>query len=208
MKQNKFIFGITGGSGTGKTTVSGIFKKLGAEVIDCDLVSRIVTDKDSPCLYELCEKFGREIINEDGTLNRRLLGEFVFSDSDKLRLLGEITHKYIYEYITDAISKSDAGIIGIDGAVIIGSPVEELCEAMVSVLSEHEKRVERIVLRDDLTEATARARINSQKIDNFYLEKSDFVLYNNSTLEILENNVREVWEKLNAEKRKKDAAVL
>ena len=71
MMQNKFILGITGGSGTGKSTVSEILRSLGVEVVDCDLVARAVTEKSMPCLLELESEFGSSIIGEDGTLRRR-----------------------------------------------------------------------------------------------------------------------------------------
>lgn len=208
MRQNKFIFGITGGSGTGKTTVSKIFEELGAEVIDCDKVSRIVTAVGGECLRELESEFGRGIINKDGTLNRRLLGEIVFSDPVKLKILNAVTHKYIYEYVADLIERSSSAIIGIDGAVIIGSDVEKLCCAMVSVLSDREKRVFRIMERDGISKNMAEDRISSQKIDNFYIEKSDYLIYNNNTLSMLKSEVKEVWIKLNEEKRKRVQAVL
>lgn len=89
------IFGITGGSGSGKTLASSMFAELGIEIIDADAVSREVTNKGSKCLNELVEYFGNEILQTDGTLNRRHLASIAFSDVEKTKMLNTITHKYI-----------------------------------------------------------------------------------------------------------------
>jgi len=196
MMQNKYIFGLTGGSGCGKTTVGEEFKKLGADIVDCDIIARNITKKGSKCLFELAEAFGGDIIDEAGNLKRKALGDIVFSDKNKLQMLNDITHKYICDDCLKMIEQSKRSIIGIDGAVIIGSAVEKLCKSMVSVVSGNEIRQKRIMLRDEITEKQASERINSQKSNTFYIENSDFVIYNNSTREEVEASVREVWEKL------------
>ena len=89
------VFGITGGSGSGKTTVSDIFRRLGAEIIDTDKIARSVTEKGSECLKELADAFGNGIILPDGSLDRRRLASIAFADKEKTALLSEITHKYI-----------------------------------------------------------------------------------------------------------------
>lgn len=210
MMQNKLIFGLTGGSGCGKTTVGEILTGLGADIIDCDLIARNVTEKGSRCLSELVKEFGNCILDEEGCLKRKALGDIVFSDKNKLQILNHITHKYIYEEVVQRIEASKCDITGIDGAVIIGSPVEKLCECIVSVISEAEIRVQRIMSRDNITQKQAVERINSQKSNIFYIENSDFIIYNNSTRTELENGVREVWEKLvlkNAESKKENQDV-
>ena len=205
MMQNKLIFGLMGGSGCGKTSVGEMFIGLGAEIIDCDLISRSIMKKESPCLAEVCNTFGNNIIDKNGELKRRVLGDIVFSDKKKLAVLNKITHKYIYNEVVSRIEKSVCDFIGMDGAVLIGSGVDTLCECMISVVSDKEIRLNRIITRDNITEKQALERINSQKSNNFYIENSDYVIYNNSTKKKLEIRVREVWGKLvirSSEKRK------
>ena len=93
--QNKYIFGITGASGAGKSTVSAKFRELEVYVSDADIVARCVVVSGSKCLGELCSEFGNDILSFDGSLNRARLAEIVFSDAEKLEILNRITHKYI-----------------------------------------------------------------------------------------------------------------
>lgn len=192
----KFIFGITGGSGSGKTTVSNILKSLGVYIIDTDIISRQVTGKDSPCLRELTEAFGEEILNEDKSLNRRRLASLAFGDKEKTALLSRITHKYIKKETEKRIEGSPADIIGIDGAVIIGSEIESLCEKMVVVTADKDVRIRRITERDNISEGEAEKRLAVQKSDDFYRSNGDYVIDNSLGVEELRRQTRLVYNKL------------
>ena len=196
MMQNKFILGITGGSGTGKSTVSEILRSLGIEAVDCDLVARYVTEKGKPCLSELEAEFGSSIISEDGNLLRRELGEIVFSDPQKLKKLNEITHRYIAEEVLRRLEKAPGKIGAIDGAVLFESGITERCDAVIGVLASRSVRLDRITKRDGITRQSAEKRIDSQKNDEFYLENCHIILYNNGDIEKLKAEVKEVVSKL------------
>lgn len=201
--QNKFVFGITGGSGSGKTTVSNLFRAFGAEVIDCDVLSRETTAPGSSCLSEIVNEFGLAVLMPDGSLNRRSLGKIVFENKDKLKILSKITHKYIYERVCLMIKSSSNDIIGIDGAVIIGSAVESLCECMVCVIANDEIRKKRIMQRDNISEQAAAERLYSQKSNNFYIENSDYIVYNDTDEKELQIHAKEVFEKLTERKEER-----
>lgn len=203
--QSKYVFGITGGSGTGKSTVSDIFRSMGCEVIDCDVVAREVTRPGSVCLNELVSEFGNEIIDKDGILLRKKLGEIVFSNAAKLSKLNKITHKHILSEIYHKIDESSAEFIGIDGAVLFESGVTDRCNLVIGVLANKDLRISRIMERDNLTVKIAEDRINSQKSDNFYLEKCSVILYNDGNKQQLENKVKEVMEKLKDIKKENEA---
>ena len=190
------IFGITGGSGCGKTTVSNMLARLGAEIIDTDKISREVTGKDSECLKELADAFGNEILFPSGELNRHYLASVAFADKEKTALLSRITHKYIKSKTLRRIELSKSELIGIDGAVIIGSPVEELCEKIVYVTARREMRIERIMARDGLTREEAEKRIAAQPDDEFYIKHCDYVIDNSSDTDALEKSVAELYDKL------------
>lgn len=206
MTQNKFLFGITGGSGCGKTTASDILRERGYTVIDCDIISREVTAAGSECLRELTDEFGVRILLADGSLCRKALGKIVFSSQEMLKRLNEITHKYIFEEIYRQAELSECEIVGIDGAVLIESGVSDKCRRMIGVLAEREIRVNRIVSRDGISREDAENRINSQKVDNFYIENCDYILYNNNGKEELRRQIEGVCLKLE-EERKKDMAL-
>ena len=177
MMQNKKLIGITGGSGCGKSHLSSLLRARGIPVIDCDVVSREIMAKGTPCAKEVVDFFGGQIL-ENGEINRRNLGRIVFSDKEKLKKLNEITHKYILADIYNKMEKETSDIICADGATLLESGIK--CHLMVGVLADKELRIKRICERDNLSEEDARLRIEAQKDDSFYKENCDFVVYNNS----------------------------
>lgn len=193
---DKYIFAITGGSGVGKSTVSDIFRSLGVYVSDADKTARVVTEKGSMCLNELIQAFGADIVDSDGNLKRRHLGSIVFSDSKKLDLLNNITHKYIREYTEQELSGRKEEICAIDGAVIKGSPVEELCRCFVTVSAEKNIRAKRIAERDNINLSSALQRIDAQISDEEYISFSDFVIKNNGDLGGLKKQIEQVYSKI------------
>ncbi len=175
MMQNKRLVGITGGSGCGKSHLSQRLRERGIPVIDCDLVSREIMAKDTPCAKEVCEYFGDSIL-ENGEINRRRLGKIVFQDPEKLKKLNEITHKYILESIYNKMEKEESDVVCTDGATLIESGIS--CDIMVGILADKEVRKKRIMERDGLTKEDAELRISAQKEDSFYIEHCDFVIDN------------------------------
>ena len=187
------IIGITGGSGVGKTTVSDIFRNNDIDVIDTDIVAREIVKPSMPALSEIKDCFGEEFINSDGTLNRKKLASVVFNDHKKLEILNKITHKYISEYVMSYIKEYQKEIIGIDGAALIESGINNICDYVISVLADEEIRIERIKIRDNLSELEAKNRISSQKSDDFYIENSDFLVYNNGKdINDLEHEIKNI----------------
>ncbi len=197
----RFIFGITGGSGAGKTTVSNILRQNGIYIIDGDVIAREVMEPGEACLKETVDFFGNEILNMDGTLNRKYLGDIVFNNSEKLIVLNKITHKHITNRVITIIEKSDYDIIGIDAAALFESGIDRFCDKVISVIADTNTRIDRIIKRDSISSEQAAARINSQKSNTFYIEKSDYLVYNekNNVYE----QVKEVLAKLVHEKEEK-----
>lgn len=179
------VFGITGGSGSGKSSASERFRENGIYVIDADKTAREVVRQGEPCLEELVKELGSEILNDDGGLNRRKTGDIVFSDKKKLDILNRVTHKYIQKALEAQLNKIDTDIAAVDGAVIIGSPVEKMCSFLVSVMADKEIRLARIMKRDNISREAALKRIESQPSDEFYIANSRYLLYNNISKENL-----------------------
>ena len=108
------IIGVTGGIGSGKSTVSSMFRQFGAEIIDADEISRNVAKKTGSAFFEVVENFGLEILLENGEIDRKKLGQIVFSDKNKLVVLNEIIHKYVFCEMEKRIKESKAEIIILD----------------------------------------------------------------------------------------------
>ena len=192
----KYVFGITGPTGAGKTTVSDIFRNLGVHVVDADVVARNITRKDEKCLKEIRSVFGDAVFASDMVLDRKALAKIVFTDVSKLKLLNEITHKYIKKAIENEIADCKTDIIAIDGAVIIGSPVMDMCRVLVVVTADTSVRIERIMQRDELDYTSACQRINSQMSNAEYESFADFLIQNNDGNVGLGEYVEDIYNKI------------
>lgn len=178
------IIGLTGGSGAGKTTASQQFARLGAYVIDADQVARTVVQPGRPALAELAAAFGTDILLPDGTLDRKGLAARAFASPEGTALLNRVTHKYITQEIAALLAASDAEVAVIDAAALIESGLAARCDIVVSVLAQQDVRLRRIMERDGLTREQAQLRIDAQKSDQFYIDNSNHVLYNNKEIDI------------------------
>ena len=193
------VIGLTGQSGAGKTTVSRVFSQNGFAVIDADIISREVTEKGQPCLTELSEAFGSNIINSDGTLNRKRLGSIVFSDREKLRQLNGIIYPYIiYRIISriDELSEEGRELILLDAPTLFEANADDLCDLIISVTADESIRMSRIIARDNITPEAAKKRFESQYSEHFFVNHSDFVIINNKTPDVLAAKAEEVAGKI------------
>ncbi len=190
------VFGITGGSGSGKTTFSKIMSELGVYIIDTDVIAHRITEKGEECLKELADYFGNDILNDGGELNRKRLAQLAFADSESTEALNRITHKYIKEETIRLIEQTDSDIVGIDGAVIIGSNIQPLCEFIVSVISEKEVRMQRLKERDNLSDEQINLRLSAQPDDKFYIENSLYIIYNNGDLKELQRQAQQLYKRI------------
>lgn len=194
-----FVVGLTGPIGSGKSAVAKIFLNNGYNVIDADKIAREVVEKGSPVLEKLKENFGEDVINEDGTLNRRLLAQKAFSTKNGTELLNSITHPAIVSLVEKRIAEFEAqGFYKIiyDAPLLFESKTDKLCNKIVSVIAPKEVRIERVKLRDNMPLSEIEKRIKAQLEDSNYIEKSDYVIYNDSSLCELENKTESVIKAL------------
>ncbi len=195
------IIGLCGGSGSGKGTVSRMFARHGFAYIDTDEVYHAITSYLSPCLLELKEHFGEDII-KDESLCRSVLRDKIFSSPDKekfLSLLNKITHKHILKEtlcLIDKLDKNSVFAVLIDAPVLYESGFDSLCDSVIAVLADTEVRVERIMERDGIDKERAVARISSQLPESELKRRADYTIINNGDLISLENEVRRIAEKI------------
>lgn len=197
----KKVIGITGNSGSGKTTATAILKRLcDAEVIDADKVVRELSVPGTKYLDAIKEKFGESVFLEDGTLNRKALAEKIYNSKEDLEVLNGLTFKYVVEEIKFRIEESRNEIIVLDAPLLFESGLDENCTAVIGLTAPFELKVERIVKRDGISEETAYSRINIQAKDEFYLNKADVVIENNNQDE-LEDKLKEALRILNIKEK-------
>ena len=192
------IIGLTGSSGSGKSIAADFFAEKGFFIIDYDKISREICNPGEPCLTELTECFGCDIIDSEGNLLRKKLGEIVFSDKNKLTLLNNITHKYILQKSTMLKEANSHKNIIMDAPLLFEAGLEKQCDCVVSILADTELQIQRIMARDGISRDTAAGRIASQHTREYFEEKSDFCIYNNSTQQEFRTNLEKLLEDIYA----------
>ncbi len=173
------VYGLTGKTGAGKSTVAAFLKEKGFYIIDGDVIARHITDKGKPALKKLAGYFGEDILNEDGTLNRRLLAARAFSSPENTDMLNFITHPLITEEFELEIKKAenegfDRAVI--DAAALLESECKNLCSKIIVVHAPEEMRFQRILTRDGITGEEAKRRMNAQKSDEYYFSHADIIV--------------------------------
>lgn len=187
--------GLTGPTGAGKSSAAALCQRLGIKHIDCDIIARKATEKGQAGLSAVCQVFGKDILNSDGTLNRKALAEEAFKDNDSTELLNNTLLPIIKEMVLKEI---DCERVLLDAPTLFESGIDEICTKTVAVLSDKEIRLQRIIERDNITKEQALLRINAGKSDDFYKEKCDFVIYNNANENTFDNDfinlLKEIFE--------------
>lgn len=173
------IYGLTGKTGAGKSTVAAFLKEKGFYVIDGDVIARHITDKGKPALKELSDFFGCDIIDADGSLDRKLLASRAFSSKENTQKLNSITHPHIKaEFLQEIEKAKNEGYEKalIDAAAILESDCKSLCEKIIVVTAPEDLRLERILSRDGITEEQAKTRMKAQREDEYYFSQADIIV--------------------------------
>jgi dephospho-CoA kinase len=194
------IIGLTGGIASGKSTVSHILENLGAVIIDADMIAREIVKPGHKVLNKLVEVFGNQILNMDGTLNRKFLGNIVFNDADKLELINNITHPEIRNTIVEKIDeihgRCEKKIIIIDAAVLFESGLNKLTDEVWLVHVDNKTQIKRLIERDNMTLKEAEARIKSQMPVDDKIKMSDKIIDNMGDVKYTQEQVKELWNNL------------
>jgi len=193
------IVGLTGGIGSGKSTVSEMFVKRGARLIDADKLAREVVEPDEPAWRDIVDEFGEKVLNDDRAIDREALANEVFGNEEKRKRLVNITHPRIGEKIAGLIKKYDkegAPVAIIDAALLLESPATRWIKPLIVVVADEDVRVKRVCERDQACEDNVRKRMASQWSDEEKKKHADYVIDNSGSLEYLESQVDKVWEKI------------
>jgi dephospho-CoA kinase len=192
------IVGLTGGIGSGKSTVARLFAERGAEVVDVDAVGRNVIAPGGRAEAAVVAEFGDEIVAPDGTIDRRALARMVFSQPEGLQRLEAISHPAINAELTELVAAFAAdAIVVYDMAILVESNLGRADPAhryshVVVVEAPLELRIERAVERG-MSEADARARAAAQATDDQRRAVADVVVRNDADLAALEADVNDAW---------------
>lgn len=178
------VVGVTGGTGAGKTTALQSLQDMGALVIDADAVYHDLCQSCEPMLGEIAQRFPGAL--EDGVLQRKKLGQVVFSDPVALAELSAITDKYVIAAIDGMLADHAAAggqAAAIDAINLIGTSLEDRLTALVGVLADEKVRVARLMAREGIGEQYAKMRIRAQKPDEYFERNCDYILHNDGSRE-------------------------
>ena len=186
-----FVLGITGGIGSGKSTVSGILRDKGLRVLDADEISREVTSVGGIALPEIEELFGKRAINVDGSMNRKYVSSKVFKDNTLLDKLSAIVHKYVFIYMDselekERVKKTKCVVLDVPLPVKVG--FIDHCNQIWSVICDERVRINRLVDRG-MDRDDAIRRMNIQMTDDEYAAIGDHVIDNSGDLNALNEQV-------------------
>ena len=195
----KTIFiGLTGQTGAGKSTVSGFAEEMGYKIINADKVAREVMGNNSECVKRLAEIFGSDIINGDGSLNRKLLAQRAFSSRENTDILNNITHPAIIakvrEYIDMYAKESD--VIIFDAPQLFESGGDKMCDTIIAVVAPVEVRLKRLMSRDGISERDVLMRMNVQFDEDFFRAKCDHIIDGSKSVEDVRKQFKEIVEKV------------
>lgn len=198
-----YLVGLTGGIGSGKSTVSDRLEAHGCEVIDADRVAREVVQPGEPALDDLVERFGPEILQPDGHLDRQALAAIAFADEDARADLDRITHPRVAARIAARIAELGAAadateerLVVVDHPLLVETGQARRFDDVVVVTAPEDVRVERLVAARDLTADDARARMRAQADDDARRAAATHVIENVGSLADLEARVDEVHAEL------------
>ncbi|MGO9137684.1 MAG: dephospho-CoA kinase [Syntrophales bacterium] len=198
--------GLTGGIASGKSTVAKMFEDEGAYLIDFDELAHFVEEPDQPAWKAIVEFFGREILNEDGSINRAKLGQIVFSDQEKLSRLNSIVHPAVFDLwrrrIEDIRQMNPRAIVVSDVPLLIEVSMQHLFDVVILVYVSPEDQISRLRERNEYSRKEAESRLDKQMPIDEKIPYADYVIDNKGPIETTRSIVSAVWDELLMRERK------
>lgn len=189
--------GLTGGIATGKSTVSQMLVKRGAVLIDADAIAREIMEPGSPVLDDVERHFGAEVLQKDGSLDRKRLGAIVFSDPKQRQALEAITHPVIRHEMHERMQQLEAAdperLVIADIPLLYESELESLYEEVMVVYVPRDMQLERLMKRDNLSLSEATSRLNAQMDIELKKQKADIIIDNSQGITETERQIDNFW---------------
>ena len=194
-----YVIGLTGGIGSGKSTVARMLTQKGAKLLSADAVGHEVYEPDRPAFHEIVDAFGRDIVGADGRIDRKALGPIVFSDPQQLRRLNAITHPRMKELMREKLEAARAGgarIAVLEAALLFDAGWDDLADEVWVTVAPPEVAAKRTAERSAISVEEALSRIRAQMSNQERIARSQVVIDTDCALERTEKQVSEEWERL------------
>lgn len=194
----KLIVGITGGLGTGKSTVTGIFRKLGAAVISADRIAHDLILPEGPAYKKVVSLFGVKILKKDKRIDRKKLAQIVFNDKRKLMLLNSVIHPKVIKRIKEIIKKDRTSkkVYIIDAPLLIEAGALNMIDRLIVVATDRNTQIKRCIKNFGLKRSDILKRIRCQMPLAKKRRLADFIIDNNRPLNSTKKMVEKIWEEI------------
>ena len=193
--------GLTGGIGSGKTSVSKLFKKWGAYILDADAIAKEILNTNEIAQGEIIAEFGSDILNKDGKIEKQKLARIAFQDENHQLRLNTIIHPYVFLIIDstfdEILASGKHDVFCVDAALIYESGADTHMDYVVVVTSNLRLRTERVMSRGGLTREEFLKRLDLQWSDEDKIHMADFVIHNNSTQDDLAKEAKKIFDQIN-----------
>ena len=197
------VIALTGGIGSGKTTVSEIFKSKNIPIIDTDIIARQLVEKDKPAYNEIIKLFGEDILDEDKNINRRVLRKVIFSSEEKRLQLENILHPLIWNVVETELKKIESSLnVPPYSIVVVPLLIENLTQnkpiifdRILVVDIEDELQVQRTMQRDNCDESSVKDIMKNQVSRQTRIDAADDIIENTGKLDVLNENIEKLHKK-------------
>lgn len=196
------IIGITGSSGSGKSTVCEILnEKYNVKIIDADKIAKELLTSGTEYYNDVISKFGREIIDDVGEIDRKKLADLIYNDDKKREMLNNSTFHYVVKEIKSRAKEINNVDIIIDAPLLFESKLDDICNFTIGVIAKESVQIERIIKRDTISKEQACKRLKAQQTNNFYMSKCTEIIENNNEYIETEKQIEKIAKKYNITKK-------
>ncbi|MCX5700756.1 MAG: dephospho-CoA kinase [Candidatus Omnitrophica bacterium] len=198
LKKDRFVIGLTGSFGSGKSRVAGIFRSLGARILDADKIAHSCINRGKPAYNKIISIFGESLLNKRKEIDRLKLGKIVFKDKLKLKKLNSIIHPEVIRIIKERVKVIKKGVIILDAPLLIEAGLQSYVDKLVVVKVDRDTQIKRLLKKKKYTEKEILRIIKSQIPLRLKMRLADFIIDNNGTLFETKKQVaqlrRQLWK--------------
>lgn len=200
MSKPVIVIGITGNIGTGKSTVLELLRRRGACIIDADKVAHEVMSPGEAAYEGVAKAFGPDILQADGSIDRKRLGEIVFANPDRLSLLEQIVHPAVFAQLSATIDDAGEQVVFIEAIKLLEAGMSiTLCDQVWVVTAPIAQQIERLMRTRHMSHAEAEVRMSLQSPQPFKVAQADLVIHNDGSMADLQAQVETAWQRLQAD---------
>lgn len=195
---HKYVVGLAGGIGSGKSTIAKLFANLGIDYIDADDVARRIVEPNTPCLKAIADHYGPDILFDNGQLNRRKLREIIFNNKAEKNWLESLTHPVVHQEILKELKASTSTYVLLVHPLLFEKQKNDICDYTLAISVPKEMQIERVCQRDNIEKDLALSIIQSQLSNEERSQQADEVIENNGDIAKLNDKIIALHKKLSA----------